>query len=80
VVGYICIIKKISPVSSDASLLSFLYNENKMKYEARSKEIVFSDVFPVKHINVPVVIEVEFFGDNNEVQVSILTYWDQEVF
>jgi gliding motility-associated-like protein len=64
--GGLHLYNKKAPASSDASLLSFLYNENKMKYEARSKEIVFSDVFPVKHINVPVVIEVEFFGDNNE--------------
>ena len=57
---------KISPASSDASFISFIYNENKMKYEARSKEIVFTDVFPVKHINVPVVLQVEFTGDNND--------------
>lgn len=57
---------KLSPASTEASFLSFVYNENKLKYETRSKEIVFTEIFSVKHVNIPVVLEVEFTGDNNE--------------
>jgi gliding motility-associated-like protein len=60
------IYSKKSPTSAEASQLSFVFNETKMKFEARSRELVFENVFPVRHLNLPVVLEVEFVGDNDE--------------
>lgn len=57
---------KKAPLTNEASFLSFSYSESKMKFVARSKELVFSDVFQIKHIDAPAILEIEFFGDNNQ--------------
>ena len=58
--------ESLSPTSDEASYLSFVYNESKGMHEARSKQIVFTNVFPVTHTNLPVSLEIYFLGDNNE--------------
>ena len=57
--------ESLSPISDEASYLSFVYNEAKGLHEARSKQIVFTNVFPVVHTDLPVSLEIIFFGDNN---------------
>ncbi|MBC7884315.1 MAG: gliding motility-associated C-terminal domain-containing protein [Saprospiraceae bacterium] len=56
--------EKVSPASKEAALISFLFNEPAGKYIARNKQIIFADVFPIRHTNLPVQLEVEFFGNN----------------
>jgi gliding motility-associated-like protein len=53
-----------APVSLDASRISFQYKESTGLYEALSSQMVFRQVFPMRHIDVPVRLEVAFYGDN----------------
>ncbi len=55
---------KVTPQSAEASLISFRYNENTGKQEARSKELVFTGVFPIRHLALPVQLKIRFFGNN----------------
>lgn len=56
-----------APGSDEAALISYSFNQTKDVYEARNKQFVFNNVFPVQFIAQPVLLEVEFFGDNNEI-------------
>ena len=57
---------QISPASNEAGGISFALNANTNLYEARNKQIVFSNVFPIRFVTNPVYLEIQFFGDNNE--------------
>ncbi len=56
----------IAPKSEEASFISYSYNSTKGMYEARNKQFIFNNVFPIRFMTNPVTLEVEFFGDNNE--------------
>ncbi|MFZ1748562.1 MAG: hypothetical protein WAU01_00145, partial [Saprospiraceae bacterium] len=56
----------LTPTSSEAAAISFIYNEPSLKYIARNKQLVFTNVFPIRHINGKVTLQIDFFGDNNE--------------
>lgn len=54
-----------SPISREASLLSFIPDPNTQKLRARDKQIIFNNVFPVRFTQKDVELEIEFFGKNN---------------
>jgi gliding motility-associated-like protein len=54
------------PVSDEAAALSFEWNESKNQFIARSKKIIFNNVFPIRFTDNDVELEVLFLGDNNE--------------
>ena len=56
--------EKISPISKEAALLSFLYNDATERHLARNKQLVFTEVFPIRHNDQNVTLEIEFYGDN----------------
>lgn len=56
----------VSPSSNEASYLSFAYNSATGNHQARNKQIVFNNLFPIRFSNQPVLLRVEFYGDNNE--------------
>ena len=58
--------EKKSPTSLEAAYISFFYNESKGTHEARSKQLVFTDVFPISHSTRPAFLKIEYFGDNND--------------
>jgi gliding motility-associated-like protein len=55
---------KISPTSKEAALLSFLYDDVTDRHLARNKQLVFTDVFPIRHNSQNVTLDIEFYGDN----------------
>lgn len=55
---------KISPSSKEAALLSFLFDAGSGRHIARNKQLVFTDVFPIRHNTQNVTLEIEFYGDN----------------
>jgi gliding motility-associated-like protein len=54
------------PVSDEAAALSFVWNESKNQFIARSKMIVFNNVFRIRFTDNDVELEVSFLGDNND--------------
>ncbi len=56
---------KISPPSKEAALISFLYDDAIGRHLARNKQLVFTEVFPIRHNDQNVTLEIEFYGDNN---------------
>ncbi|HMU03566.1 MAG TPA: hypothetical protein PJ990_08085, partial [Saprospiraceae bacterium] len=55
---------KISPSSKEAALLSFLFDAGSGRHIARNKQLVFTDIFPIRHNTQNVTLEIEFYGDN----------------
>lgn len=58
--------KKISPSSLEASYISYIFNQGTGLFEARSKQLTFTEVFTIKHLSLPVSLKIEFYGDNNQ--------------
>lgn len=58
---------QMSPVSREASLLSFIFNTNTQKLTARDKQIIFNNTFPVRYTTQDVELEIEFFGNNTQI-------------
>ncbi len=57
---------RVAPGSDEATFITYILNTTKGVYEARNKQLVFSDVFSIRFIDQPATLEIEFFGDNNE--------------
>lgn len=57
---------QIAPGSNEAARISFVMNTNTNQFEARNKQIIFTNVFPIRFLNKAVSLEIQFFGDNNE--------------
>lgn len=55
-----------APATKEASYLSFIFNETDNKWMARNKELFFAGVPKIKHLDLPVLLTVSFFGDNNQ--------------
>ncbi|MBK9256214.1 MAG: gliding motility-associated C-terminal domain-containing protein [Saprospiraceae bacterium] len=51
------------PSSKEASLISFLYDDNTERHLARNRQFIFPQIFPVRYLNKEVIIDVEIFGD-----------------
>ncbi|KXK37723.1 MAG: gliding motility-associated C-terminal domain-containing protein [Saprospiraceae bacterium] len=62
--------QQTAPSSAEAAQISFKFNDQEGRYEARSKQLVFPNVFPIRFMSQPVLLEVEFFGDNNDLGES----------
>ncbi len=60
----------VAPGSDEAAFISFNLNPAKGVFEARNKQLVFNGVFPIRFIGHSATLEVEFFGDNNEIGES----------
>ncbi len=58
---------QISPISREASLISFELNSSTQKLTARDKQIIFNNVFPIRHGDYDVDLIVEFFGNNTQI-------------
>jgi gliding motility-associated-like protein len=58
---------QISPGSNEAASISFGLNPATNTYEAKNKQIIFTNVFISRFVNKDVNLEIQFFGDNNEV-------------
>ncbi len=58
---------RVAPGSDEAAFISYNLNPTKGVYEARNKQLVFTDVFPIRFINHNATLEIEFYGDNNEI-------------
>jgi gliding motility-associated-like protein len=56
-----------SPSSNEAASILFALNSSTGQYEAINKQIIFTNVFPIRFLNKNVVLDIDFFGDNNEV-------------
>ena len=54
------------PITKEASFISYALNEPTASYLARNKQMIFTNVFPITHTSLPVVLDVDFFGDNND--------------
>ncbi|MCZ2101761.1 MAG: gliding motility-associated C-terminal domain-containing protein [Chitinophagales bacterium] len=65
---------RIAPGSDEATYISYSFDPIKGVYEARNKQLVFNDIFPIRYIDHPATLEVEFFGDNNEAGESFEIY------
>lgn len=59
------VFEKTSPTSAEAAAIAFSFKESTGLYEAKNKQLVFNDVFPIKHLDLPVKLSIDFFGDNN---------------
>lgn len=61
---------QISPTSNEAASITFSQNNTTGLNEASNKQIIFTNVFPVRFLNQNVFLDIEFFGDNNEIGES----------
>lgn len=59
-----------SPTSNEAASIAFSLNNTTNLYEASNKQLIFTNVFPIRFIDKNVVLDIEFFGDNNEIGES----------
>lgn len=55
------------PLSNEAASIIFSLNSTTNLYEARNKQIIFTNVFPILFSTQNVRLTIEFFGDNNDV-------------
>jgi len=58
---------QVAPLTAEAALVTFLYNENIGRHLARNKQLVFNNVFPIDYVFIDPILEVEFYGDNNNI-------------
>ncbi len=54
----------LSPISLEAALLSFTFNEVTGTFLARNKQFVFTGLFPIVHMDLAVKLDITFYGDN----------------
>ncbi|MBK8547982.1 MAG: gliding motility-associated C-terminal domain-containing protein [Saprospiraceae bacterium] len=55
-----------APLSNEASLITFIYNDITGTHIARNKQFLFDNVIPVQHRDSPVILTLEFNGENND--------------
>ncbi len=63
-----------NPISKEASLISFQYNSTTQTHDARSKQLVFNNLFPIRHLSNEVKLEIFYFGQNNDVNTFFDIY------
>jgi gliding motility-associated-like protein len=54
---------RLIPATKESALITFIFNENTDNHLARSRQFIFPDVFPVRHLDHDVILEAEVFGD-----------------
>jgi gliding motility-associated-like protein len=61
------IFDKIAPLSNEASLITFIFNDNTGTHIARNKQFLFDNVIPIQHSDFPIILTLDFYGENNEI-------------
>jgi gliding motility-associated-like protein len=64
--GSLQVYSQRSPKTSDGSLVPFIFFPSIGAAIAQNKQIVFTEVSPIKYTNQDARIKIEFYGDNND--------------